>query len=161
MTVVVRESLGSISRPHLIAVFLAALAGAASGVIVKRAPSAHPVAMNAVGMATGVVILAGASRVAREPWRLPRLPETWVALGRLVMSAAVAFILFVWLIRRWSASAASYTTVLFPIVTILVASSLVDEPVAWSLAAGAALVGAGVYLGALAPRRTTQSRESL
>lgn len=149
MAIVVGGQVGALSMPHLIAVLLAAAAGAASGFIVKRAPAVHPVAMNAIGMTTGVVVLVAVSLAAGETWRIPVLAPTWVALTWLVMSAAIAFILFVWLIRRWSASAASYTTVLFPIVTILVAAILVDEPVTAWLVAGALLVAVGVYFGAL------------
>ena len=152
MAFVVGGDLAAASTPHLVAVFLAAVAGAASGVIVKRAPAVHPVAMNAVAMATGVVLLLAASLLARERWALPALAATWLALAWLVMSAAVAFILFVWLIRRWTASRASYTTVLFPVVTILVASVLVDEPITMRLVAGGLVVVAGVYVGALSRR---------
>lgn len=149
MVVVVGGQVGTISRPHLVAVALAAVSGAASGVVVKRVPAVHPVAMNAVGMLVGTAVLAATSLLAREAWALPGLAATWGALAWLVMSAAIAFILFVWLIRRWSASAASYTTVLFPIVTIVVASALIGEPITPRLLAGTLVVGAGVYLGAL------------
>ena len=57
--------------------------------------------------------------------------------------------LFVWVIRRWSAAGASYQFVLFPIVSVLGGAWLLGEAITTSLLVGAPLVLAGVYLGAL------------
>jgi drug/metabolite transporter (DMT)-like permease len=66
------------------------------------------------------------------------------------MSASVAFILMVWLLSKWSASAVSYGTVLQPLVTVAVAGWLAGEQVSLLFALGGALALIGVYVGALA-----------
>jgi drug/metabolite transporter (DMT)-like permease len=61
--------------------------------------------------------------------------------------------LVVYVIRRWTATAASYQFVLFPIVSVIGGALLLDESITASLLLGAPLVLAGVYLGALAAAR--------
>ena len=52
---------------------------------------------------------------------------------------------------KWSASKTSYGFVLVPLVTIVVASSLVGEEITWNFLVGAGFVLAGVLVGALLP----------
>ena len=85
---------------------------------------------------------------------MPVRTETWIALGYLVLSSAVLFVGFFYVIRRWTASATSYGTVLFPIVALAVGAILAGEGVSGSFIAGTALVIVGVYVGALAPAAT-------
>jgi drug/metabolite transporter (DMT)-like permease len=80
--------------------------------------------------------------------------ETWIALGDLVVGSAVLFVGFFFIIRRWTASASSYATVLFPVVALVVGALVGGEAVRPSFLLGAALVVAGVYVGALAPAVT-------
>jgi drug/metabolite transporter (DMT)-like permease len=65
------------------------------------------------------------------------------------MSAIVAFILMVWLLSKWDASAVSYSTVLMPLVTVPVASLLAGELVTLAFVVGGAFALGGVYFGAL------------
>ncbi len=58
-------------------------------------------------------------------------------------------VLMVWVIRRWTASAAAYALVLAPFVTLPLAGALSGEAFGATLAAGAAVVLGGVYIGAL------------
>jgi drug/metabolite transporter (DMT)-like permease len=67
----------------------------------------------------------------------------------VVAGSLGVFWLYVLVVRRWTASAASYQLVLVPLVTVLVSAWLQDEPVTPSFAAGSVLVLAGVYVGAL------------
>ena len=85
-----------------------------------------------------------------ETIELPRELETWLALGYLVVvGSIVVFVLYVFVLRFWSASRAAYLFVVSPFVTVLVSAWLLDEPVGASLVLGGALVLAGVYIGAL------------
>ncbi len=133
----------------LVVLLLGALSGALSGIVIKRFPKSHPISTNAVAMAVGAALLIVTSRSLGEPWHLPTLPVTWVALGWLITSASVAFILMVWLLSKWSASATSYSTVLQPLVTVAVASWLAGEQVTLMFALGGAFALIGVYVGAL------------
>lgn len=105
-------------------------------------------------MAPGAALLLVLAAIAHEPAVVPVRMETWIALGYLVLSSAVLFVGFFFIIRRWTASASSYATVLFPIVTFVVGALLGGEAVRGSFIVGAALVVAGVYVGALAPAAT-------
>jgi drug/metabolite transporter (DMT)-like permease len=58
------------------------------------------------------------------------------------------FWLYVFVVKRWTASAAAYQLVLIPLVTVVVAAWLQDERITWAFAAGSILVLIGVYFGA-------------
>jgi drug/metabolite transporter (DMT)-like permease len=138
----------------VLALTLQAICIAASTIWTKRLPRAHPVATNAVAMLPGAALLLVLAVLAREPAVVPARMETWIALGYLVVSSAVLFVGFFFIIRRWTASASSYATVLFPIVAIVVGALLGGEGARPTFLLGAALVIAGVYVGALAPTVT-------
>jgi drug/metabolite transporter (DMT)-like permease len=133
----------------VLALLAGAVFAAASGVVVKRGPKTHPVAVNAIATAVGAGLLFLASVAVGEPLIPPSLGTTWATLGWLVMSTILAFVLFVWILGRWSASAASYTTVLFPFVTVLIAVGLLGEGMTVLFALGSGLTILGVYIGAL------------
>lgn len=133
----------------ILAVFLGAVMAAASGVIVKRFPRGHPIGMNAVGMGVGTLILVTLSLLAGEHQALPTMVQTWGAVAWLVTSSIVAFVLLVWVIYRWTASAASYTGLLSPLVTFVAASTIAGETITAIFLAGSLIVLSGVYLGAI------------
>ena len=138
----------------LIVLLFGALSGALATIAVKYFPKSHPVSTNAVAMAVGAAILVATSLLFGETWRLPTLSATWVALAWLIMSASVAFILMVWLLTRWTASATSYSTVLQPLVTVVVAAWLAAEHISPLFAAGGLLALVGVYVGALTTQKS-------
>lgn len=135
----------------VVALTLQAVGIAASTIWTKRLPRAHPVATNAVAMLPGAALLLILAAIAGEPATLPIRSETWIALGYLVASSAVLFVGLFFIIRRWTASASAYATVLFPVVALIVGALLGGEGVRPTFLVGAALVVAGVYVGALAP----------
>ena len=59
------------------------------------------------------------------------------------------FWLYVFVLRSWTASAASYQLVLIALVTVVLSAWLQDERITWLFAAGSVLVIAGTYFGAL------------
>ena len=137
---------------------LAALAGvvsiAESGVIVKAFPRAHPMSTNAVGMAAGSIFLIAVAFLFSASWELPTTAKTWGALAYLVLVGSIGlFWLFLYVIARWTASATSYVVTLMPVVAISVSALVADEPLTPELVVGAAVVLAGVYVGALSGRR--------
>ncbi|WP_369148727.1 DMT family transporter [Streptomyces sp. R44] len=134
--------------------FLALLGGmlsfAQATVLVRRLPRLHPVTTNAVGMCAGSVLLLVGSLAAGDTWRLPVRAATWWALAYLVVAGSVlTFVLFLFVVHRWSASRAAYVFVVIPVVTIVLSARLDDEPLTASLLMGTPLILAGVYLGAL------------
>lgn len=151
LTVGVSPSAG-LSLPHVIAILLGALCIAEGGVLVKKFPPNPPVVTNAIGMTVGGLILGFVSLVSGERWSLPVLPGTWVAYLYLVFFVTVSsFLLYLFVLSRWSASGASYGFVLVPLVTIVLASTLAGEQVSPVFLLGGLLVLGGVYVGALLP----------
>ena len=75
--------------------------------------------------------------------------ETWLAAGFLgVFSTAVAYVLFLWAVKRFGASLAAMVTYLTPIATLLLAFIILGErPLLLQLVGGAVIV-VGVRLAA-------------
>ena len=137
---------------YLGSVLLGVVSSALSGIIVKHYPRSHPVSANVIGMGVGAILLLVLSLFTGETRGLPSLPATWLALGWLVLSSIVGFVLIVWLLSRWSATATSYIGVCTPLVTVVAASLLAGETPTVTFLAGSLLVLVGVYVGALSPQ---------
>jgi drug/metabolite transporter (DMT)-like permease len=112
-------------------------------------------------MGVGAILLLMLSIFAGEARGLPAQPSTWLALGWLVLSSIVGFILIVWLLARWSATATSYIGVLTPLVTLVAASLLAGENPTITFLAGSLLVLVGVYVGALSPQAAGTDQSAL
>jgi drug/metabolite transporter (DMT)-like permease len=148
----------NIPLAYLGAVLGGVVSAALSGIAIKQFPKSHPMATNVVGMGLAAVLLLILSVFTGETWGLPSLPSTWLALGWLILSSIVGFVLVVWLLSRWSATATSYIGVLTPLVTVAVASLLAGETPSVTFLGGSLLVLLGVYVGALSPQSTQQAR---
>jgi drug/metabolite transporter (DMT)-like permease len=151
IAVVFAEQLGgAVDLASLLAVIAAAVCAAESTVLVKLFPRVDPAATNAVGILAGLAFLVPLSLVAGETWTLPQRIETVVAVLYLVTIGSVGlFAMFLYVLLRWTATATSYLLVLSPLVTVALASVLAGEQISLQLVLGGALVGAGVYVGAL------------
>jgi drug/metabolite transporter (DMT)-like permease len=126
---------------------------AQASLTVRRFPVADPVVLNAVGMSAGAVFLAAVTALAGDEVALPSLPETWIAIGYMVIvGSGVVFTLYVILLRYWNAARANYSFVLIPVFTLIYSAVLLDEQIDSGLIAGGLLVVAGVYVGALRRR---------
>jgi drug/metabolite transporter (DMT)-like permease len=154
-------SRASVPPLSLLAAVGSALCFAEAAVLVRRFPRVHPVTMNAVGMTAGAALLVGGSLLAGEAIALPRRAATWAAVGYLVVvGSVVVFVLYVVVLRYWTASRAAYVFVLIPLVTVALSVWLDDEPVGAGLLLGGLLILAGVYVGALRPTRVPQAPPS-
>ena len=143
----VRDDVPALS---LLALVGSALCFAQAAILVRRFPPVHPVAMNAVAMGTGVVLLLAGSLLARETFELPQQAETWLALAYLVpVGSVLVFVLYLVVLRYWEASRAAYEFVLIPVVTVVLSAWLDNEPLGLGLLIGGPLVLLGVYVGAL------------
>lgn len=152
--IIFRNSLNDhVPLPSLLAIVLACACIAESVVLFKTFPKTHPITTNALAMGMGAIILFVTSILAHESPRVPSLPATWTALLYLIFFGSVGtFVLILYVLKRWTASASSYALVLMPIVTLLFASWIADEPITTSLLAGGLFVLFGVYVGVLAPQ---------
>jgi drug/metabolite transporter (DMT)-like permease len=143
---------GAIPAASLLAVVAGAACMAGSNVVAKRFPGCHPLVNNAIAMSAGAILLLAASIVAGEDLQLPTRTSTWIAVAYLsVVGSIVVFSLFLYVIRRWSASASSYVMLLMPLVTVALAWVIAREAVSGAYFVGAALVLGGVYVGAFGP----------
>jgi drug/metabolite transporter (DMT)-like permease len=124
---------------------------AESTVVARQFPKVHLAAMNAVAMIAGAALLLVTSGIVGEPRALPTFAVTWIAFGYLVLVGSVAiFALFLFILKRWTASATSFLFVLFPISAVALSAWLEGEPLTPALLLGGVLVLLGVYVGALA-----------
>lgn len=158
--VVVSDRLGAaVPLAPMLLILLGTVFIAISAILLKSIPRADPYGTNAIAMVVSGGVLLIVSMAAGEAWALPTLVETWVASAYIVvLGSIVLFSLYLFALRRWTASAMSYTTLLMPLVTLPVAAFLFDEPITLPFLVGAAVVIIGIYVGAfmtVRPRRST------
>ncbi len=104
---------------------VAAVCQAESVVIVKRLPPGDPVAANAIGMLLGGALLdRGQPRLrrnARAAHPVRHVARRWpTSIGP---GSIVVFVLALYVLAHWTASATSYGFLLFPLVAISTRSS--------------------------------------
>ncbi len=150
------QLVGTVEVAALLACIAGAVCVAESAVVAKLYPRVDPAATNAVGMLTGLAILAPLSLVAGETWTFPARMDTILAVIYLITIGSVGlFALFLYVLRRWTATATSYLLVISPLVTVAVAALLAGEQITLQFALGGVLVGVGVYVGALSESSTS------
>jgi drug/metabolite transporter (DMT)-like permease len=127
---------------------VAALCASESVVVSKLAGRQHPVMMNFLGMSVGAVVLLIVAGAAGERLALPADGETQFALAYLVGATVGLFLLVLFVVQRWTASATSYIFVLMPVIAVALGALVADEAIAVTTIVGGAVVCAGVYVGA-------------
>ena len=141
---------GGASLLPMLALIASAACIAEGIVLLKRVHGVDPIMINAVAITVGVLSLVALSLAVGEAWRLPTLARTWISLAYLIVfSSVVVFYLFVYVIQHWTASAASYSLVIVPFVTVTLGALLADERLSAGTLAGGAVVLLGVWIGAL------------
>jgi len=99
------------------------------------------------GMIWGALILVLFSIVFGEQWVIPQSGSFWAGLVYLALvSSLLAFITYLALVNRVGPARASYATVLFPIVAMMVSTAA--ESYTWTAQsiAGLAMALGGTYL---------------
>lgn len=150
---------GSVDVPlvYLLAVVASALGAAETAIVIKHFPAVPAIAMNAVAMGVGAVLLFTVSAATGETWSLPQQAATWWSLLYLCSIGSIGlFIGYVYVVQQWTATGASYQFVLFPVVTAVTAALIADERLSAAIAAGGALAVVGTYVGALATAKRTE-----
>lgn len=136
--------------PGILALLLGALISAEGNIIFKiYSVNSSPVIINALSLFSAAIFVGGASFFAHETWNLPSTSTGWMALAYLVVFGSVLmFYLFVYVLSKWTASAASYSILFFPLVATSLAAWLAKEPVTLPFILGGFLVLFGVWVGA-------------
>ena len=133
---------------YVAAALVGVVAVSASTILAKALPNVHPVNMNALGMAAGTLLLFAGSLALGETWSVPSRPGTWAALAWLVLLGSVGlFQLFLYVVKRWSASATVYALSGMPVVAAALGVWLLDQPITTSMIAGGGLVLLAIYVG--------------
>ena len=136
--------------PSLLALVAGTAFLAEGSVIYKLFPQSHPVAANAVALTAGTPPLIVLSLLAGEEWGLPATPNSWAAFAYLVLiGSAVVFYLYLHVLGRWTASAASYSYLLIPVATAVIAAWLAGEAITASFVIGGVVVLVGAWVGAI------------
>ena len=142
----------------LLLIFVGMLGLSEAGVIVKWIPRSDPFTTNAVAMLTAASLLIVASLATGESAALPTRPETWLAVGYIVVfGSVVMFTLYLFGLSRWTASGMSYSTLLLPFVSVTVATFLTGERFSLAFVVGGIVMLAGVYIGAFGVHRPRRS----
>jgi drug/metabolite transporter (DMT)-like permease len=141
---------GTVHVPSLLALVAGVACLAEGSVVYKLFPSSHPVATNAISMTIGTPFLIILSLLTGEAWRLPATASTWAAYGYLVVVGSIlVFYLYLSVLSRWTASATSYSFLLIPVATVIIAALVAGETITVSFVIGGVLVLAGVWVGAI------------
>jgi drug/metabolite transporter (DMT)-like permease len=132
----------------MLAIILAATCAAVASVAVKRwGHDTDPVSLNAFAMGTGAVALAAVSLLAGEPWTVPSWPAGILAIVYLGLAGSVvAFVTYLWLLKRIEATSLSYIAFVNPIVAVLLGYLVANERLDPLVIAGAGMTLAGIWL---------------
>ena len=146
---------------NLFSLLIAAACMAEGGVIMKGYTRINPIVIAAIATTVGTIIIIALSLLNKEPWLLPSSPQMWWVMAYLTIGASVIpLLLYLYILKRWPASAAIYPMVLMPFVTVLLATSLTDERVTWEFILGGLLVVIAVWFGAIMVQPIHLSRKS-
>jgi drug/metabolite transporter (DMT)-like permease len=151
LAIAVRAQPGSSELiPGILALLLGALISAEGNIIFKiYSVNSNPVIINALSLFSAALFVGCVSFFAQETWNLPSTSTVWTALAYLVIFGSVLmFYLFVYVLTRWTASAASYSILFFPLIATLLAAWLANETVTFPFILGGAIVLLGVWVGA-------------
>ena len=139
----------------MLACLLAALGWAAATVYSRTAPfPENPFQVAGMQMFAGGVVVFLFSLVTGDASRFSLAHVSVRSEAAFLYLATIGtlalFIGVVYVVQRWTASASSYVTVLFPVVTVSLGAILAGELVSLQFVVGAAMVMAGTYVGAIA-----------
>jgi drug/metabolite transporter (DMT)-like permease len=131
----------------LAAVLASATFAALSSVFLKRAGSPSPLVANAIGSAVGAPIcFAGALLLGERIFIPTTVGEWWPILYLTLLGSLGAYVIFAWLLQRWSVQSASMIAVVIPVIALALGAIVRDERPASLAYVGAAIVLAAVVI---------------
>lgn len=166
VAVIFSEDLRALAGPGValaaVVFLLSPLASAVANVAVKKwGETVHPVPLNAWAMLLGAA-LTGVLAIAFERDR--ELLFDAQSVGALIYLAvagtALTFSLYFWLLKHMRASRLALIGYTIPVVAVAIGTLVLDEPLTWRLALGAALVIFGVALAGRPVRTSVEPRSS-
>jgi drug/metabolite transporter (DMT)-like permease len=152
---------GDLNLTYLLGALIGVISASASSVVARSYRHQDSESMNAIGMGAGSAFLAIGSIVLGESWAFPVERATWIALVWLVLLGSVSlFQLFLYIIRSWSASAATFAISAMPVIAAGLGALVLDQPITVELVVGGLLVVAAVYIGAIHGKGRTSADPS-
>lgn len=130
------------------AILASALCATAAVLATKRyGGGLHAAALNAPAMLIGAALLVLVALATGEELKLPSDAATWGAVLYLAIAGSVvAFLIFFWLLKKWTATTMSFINIFTPLVAILLGFLFrAERPTPWT-AFGAVLILCSVTL---------------
>jgi len=136
------------------AVVLASVFYAGSSVYARKQTENTPSVMRSVGpLFSATAVMWPAAVMLEAPFQVPKLPITWIALAWLgLLGSGFAFILLYQLIHEIGPTRTTMVTYLFPLGGVTLGVLFLGEHLTWQVAAGAALIIAGMAFANWTPR---------
>ncbi len=145
---------GSFEPSRLLAVWLAATTAGLAGVLLKRAPGAHPFAMNAWAHGIGALFCIVASRLLGEVQAVPQ-GEAWIPIAYLTLFGSLgAFATFAWLLQKWPVTRISFIAVIIPVAALALGAVVRDERPSGTAILGSLVILVAAVLGVFGRPRT-------
>jgi drug/metabolite transporter (DMT)-like permease len=146
----------SASAVALTLAIVGAMLYAGSGIGTRLAPRISPMISTLIIMASGGVLDLGFALVA-APFPTAPSAESLVAVAALALiPSALAFVIWVWLIRRTGAVFVSLTNYLMPLWAAALGVVFLHETLGWPAFAAMGLILAGVAVASRKPRTPAQ-----
>lgn len=151
IAIALQAQLGTILLLPVLALIIGAAVSGEGNIILKLyTKNNDPWVSNALMMTSTFICMALASILFGETMSLPSTTTARAAVIYLVLFGSFGmFYLYVWLMKRWSASATSYVVMLLPIVATIAGFILAGETVTLTFVIGGILVMIGVWIGAI------------
>jgi drug/metabolite transporter (DMT)-like permease len=119
----------------------------------KHAGHIHPVTVTTAQIAVCTMVLTAAGLAAEDPTALRWTWEGWMAILYLALfGSAMAFVLYMWVIKKVSPVEASIVPVVSPLVAVLLGWLMRAEPISWNVLAGGTMIVAGVFFVNILPQ---------
>ena len=137
-----------VPAPELAAVLGASTVAAIGAVLLRRAGRQSTWAVNAISAPLGGAVCLAASVALGERWTLPAtIDQWWPVVYLAVLGSLGAFVLFTWLVTRWSATTASFIGVVVPVIALILGAIFhAERPPLVSFLGAALVVGAVVLV---------------
>lgn len=155
VVVLMSRDLGAANSPLLgqLAVVVASLFYALSGIYARKRTEDNPAVMRSVGpLLSSTAVMWLAAPLAETPLRMPQLPITWIGLLWLgVLGSGLAFIILYRLLHEIGPTRTSMVTYLFPLGGVMLGVIFLGERLTWEVIVGALLIIAGIAFVNWAP----------
>ena len=148
------ETPGSIQGQ--LAIVLAALFYGVAAVFIRHnLRNVEPLIVAGGSQVVTLIVVAIGAFLFEAPLSSQLSGRSWFAIVWLgLLGVTLAFNLYFYVIREWSATRASLVTYVMPIVAVLLGAIVLDEVLKWQAFAGGALILGGI---ALVNRKTRQA----